>query len=1028
MSESILKALMQLFAIIARPDSNENSRRPLVIDFLKQQLNLDLVHEYLLIFDNYYQKHKKRQTHRSRKGLASSSVRVLTICTVINKELTLKQKIIVVIRLLEFINSERNPNRQELEFVETVAETFHISIKEFEEFKTLVFDTYNNIPDFDNILIISNINNDVKKNVKHLYAASVDGPIIVYHCRSANMHAFVYHGNRELYLNGQMIHKDRVYVLSSGSAIRDAKRHPVYYSDIVSAYNIDDDSLQVAFEAKNITYKFKNSILGVQETNFVEKSGKLIGIMGGSGSGKSTLLSVLNGSFKPETGSVKINGFDVHTDKDRIEGVIGHVSQDDLLMEDLTVFQNLYYNAKLCFSKYNKRKLLRIVVTVLKSIGLYEIKAMKVGSPLNKKISGGQRKRLNIALELIREPTVLFLDEPTSGLSSRDSENIMDILKELTLKGKLIFVVIHQPSSDIFKMFDRLMIIDQGGYTVYDGDPVDAIVYFKSGIKQADWSASECPDCGNVNPEQIFDIIESQVLDEYGNITSTRKTLPKEWHSYYKKNKKENNNGLIENAGEIKKLPKISFKIPGRVKQFYIFVQREVLSKLSNRQYLIMNIFEAPVLAFLLSYIIKYYNIANSDVGYILSKNTNLPVYIFMAVIVGLFVGMTLSADEIIKDRKILKRESFLNLSRTSYLFSKIFILFAISAYQALVFVLIGNSILEIKNMYLEYWIVLFSSWTFSVLMGLNISDGFKTTITIYIVIPFLIIPQIILSGIIVRYEKLNPSISSPGKIPWFGEIITARWAYEALAVNQFVENKYMKPIYKYERGKHHANYKKDKWLKDLELKLNYYNRNKDNDAKKDETKKYLRVIKNEIKKELIYNKKVRSNLKIENLEPNKVKDTDLLKVDKYFKDLNNYYKHLFKIYDEKEEEYVYKQTKNDSLNVNYIKLKRQNHNITLEDFVTNEGEIEPIVEYEDELYQKTGMIYQYPKSFVKAHFYAPKKLFFGNYYSTLYVNLIIIWLYNIILYFMLYYSFIKRSLNFLDRFSSLYKKGNSDK
>ncbi len=88
---------------------------------------------------------------------------------------------------------------------------------------------------------------------------------------------------------------------------------------------------------------------------------------------------------------------------------------------------------------------------VLKNLGLYEIKDIQVGSPLNKKISGGQRKRLNIALELIREPAVLFLDEPTSGLSSRDSENILDLLKELSLKGKLVFVVIHQPSSEIFQ-------------------------------------------------------------------------------------------------------------------------------------------------------------------------------------------------------------------------------------------------------------------------------------------------------------------------------------------------------------------------------------------------------------------------------------------------------------------------------------------------------------------------------------------------------------------------------------------------
>ena len=136
------------------------------------------------------------------------------------------------------------------------------------------------------------------------------------------------------------------------------------------------------------------------------------------------------------------------------------------------------------------------------------------------------RKRLNIALELIREPAVLFLDEPTSGLSSRDSENILDLLKELTFKGKLVFVVIHQPSSDIFKMFDRLLILDTGGYLIYNGNPIDSIMYFKSRVQAADWNESECPTCGNVNPEQVFNIVETNVLDEFGKLTHTRRISP----------------------------------------------------------------------------------------------------------------------------------------------------------------------------------------------------------------------------------------------------------------------------------------------------------------------------------------------------------------------------------------------------------------------------------------------------------------------------------------------------------------------
>ena len=298
---------------------------------------------------------------------------------------------------------------------------------------------------------------------------------------------------------------------------------------------------------------------------------RLVGIMGGSGSGKSTLLNVLNGNYPPSSGEIKINGIGLYESPKLLEGVIGFVPQDDLLIEELSVFENLYYNAKLCFGNYEDDKLIELVNEVLISIGLFEAKDLKVGNPLSKTISGGQRKRLNIALELIREPSILFVDEPTSGLSSNDSEIIMDLLKVLALKGKLIFVVIHQPSSEIYKMFDQLIILDVGGYPIYKGDPVDAVVYFKKLINHVNADESECETCGNVNPEQIFNIIDMKVVDEYGEFTGNRKVSPLEWNKHYQKliNPKTNEN-------KKQKIPDSIFKIPSLLKQFGIFFIRDI--------------------------------------------------------------------------------------------------------------------------------------------------------------------------------------------------------------------------------------------------------------------------------------------------------------------------------------------------------------------------------------------------------------------------------------------------------------------
>ncbi len=1013
MSERILKALMQLFAIIARPESNKEDRRHVVESFLNQLLNKELVLEYLNVFDEFYYHFQEKQKKKSRKRVALSSVKVLKICTEINTELIQKQKTVVLIRLLEFIKSDSEViTEQELEFVETVASTFNISIEEYSHIKSFVLNSIKNIPFSPHILIIDKNNKHRHPEVKHIRSKGMIGEIKILNIESTNMQIFRYDGAKELYLNGQLIPKDKVNVLTAGSSIRNPSIKPVYYGDIVSKFKLDLLKSRIVFEASHLEYKFPNGKLGLRDLSFTEESGRLIGIMGASGAGKSTLLNVLNGSNKPSKGEIFINGIDIHAQQEKVEGSIGHVSQDDLLIEELTVFQNLYYNAKLCFGNYTESQIVESVEKVLQNLGLFDIKDMVVGSPLNKKISGGQRKRLNIALELIREPSVLFLDEPTSGLSSRDSENIMDLLKELALKGRLVFVVIHQPSSDIFKMFDRLLILDKGGYLIYNGDPVDSIIYFKSRMQQADWSDSECTVCGNVNSEQIFNIVESQVLDEYGNLTQARKISPAEWNAHYLKHVEEQKK-IIKPAVDI---PENTFKIPKKLKQFRVFVIRDVLAKLTNKQYLFINLLEAPVLAILLSYIIKYYDVTGGNAaGYIYSENTNLPVYIFMAVIIAIFIGLTVSAEEIISDRKILKREKFLNLSRTSYLFSKVAILTGLSAIQAFTFVIVGNSILEIKGMYFSYWLILFSTWCFANMLGLNISDSFKTSVTIYILIPFLVIPQIILSGIIVKFDKLNPTISSPVSIPWYGEIMTARWAYEALAVHQFKDNEFEKQFYIYDKLISLARYRKDFWLTTLSNKLNSLSRDLKNKSKEEQVKSDIKLIKDEI----VYHEKMNDKIKfdkIKKLEFGKFNEKTIEKLRNYFYDVKSYYIKLANRANNAKDKKISEQQTNREEREAFLKLKQNYDNEGLNDFVKN-SEVVRIVEYKGRLYQKADPIFQDPESgFIEAHFYAPRKQIFGKFYDTYWVNLGVIWFMTILLYVSLHFSGLKNLLGYMER------------
>lgn len=1020
MSEQILKALMQLFAIIARPASSKEDRRIVVESLLKKQLNQELVEEYLKIFDDFYKMHQEKQKEKDKRQrrISSSSVRVLKICTEINEELIQTQKIIVLFQLLEFSKSgEGEITDQELEFVKTVSDTFNIPEEEYDLMNSFVLNSFDKIPESSKMLIINNAKDHSIPETKHFLKETLEGNIWIFYVTSANMYLLRYIGDSEIYMNSQLLQQDKVYVLNTGASIRDPKTKPIYYSDIVSKFWAEElKESRIVYEVKNLEYKFKGGKIGLHDINFQEESGRLIGIMGASGAGKSTLLNVLNGTYVPSSGEVLINGVNIHTEKEKIEGIIGHVSQDDLLIEELTVFQNLYFNAKLCFDNYTEWELVDTVNKTLKNLGLFEIKDMKVGSPLNKKISGGQRKRLNIALELIREPPVLFLDEPTSGLSSRDSENILDLLKELALKGKLVFVVIHQPASDLFKMFDKLIILDTGGWLIYNGDPVESIIYFKSRIQHANWNESECHVCGNVTPEQIFNIVESNVLDEFGKITNTRKISPKEWNANYL-NRSFKDQTKLEPTNEI---PEIAFKIPNIIKQCLIFVRRNILSKLADTQYLVINLFEAPILAFFLAILIKYFNVSNEG-GYNLYENENLPVYMFMSVIVAIFMGLSVSAEEIIKDRKLLKREAFLNLSWSSYLVSKVAVLFVISAIQAFAFVIVGNTIIEIKGMYWQYWLVIFSCWAMSNMMGLVISDSFKTVVTIYILIPFLVIPQIILSGVMVKFEKLNPSLSSPNKIPWYGEFITARWGYEALAVYHFMNNKFEKQFYGLDKAISTADFKNIYWYPEMKNRLEAVERNYQDQDKKEEVINDLEVLRNEINKELNDNTVLKFdlsyNLYYEKLTPELIDQTK-----KYIERLKRYYTKVRNIANSKKDSII---TYLDNANrEEYRKMRRDYLNESLEEFVKNSNESQKIMEYKGELVRKFDPIFFDPKSkFIKAHFYAPQKQLFGKYHDTLWVNILAIWLMTILLYGALNYRLLKKFLDSFEQIGSKFAK-----
>jgi ABC transport system ATP-binding/permease protein len=1016
MSEEILKALTQLFAIITKQDGGVTANeRDYVIKFFQSELDQDSVKEYIELYDKQVGYNLEESDGKNEKRLTSvkDSVKTLGIGKKINKTLTQKQKVIVLIKILELVRSDKNLASQRMEIIDTISNVFNIGKDEYKLIESFVLTEDYLSLDFSDILIVNSEPIIPNPQLKHIYTEKLNGQILFMKLNSVDLYFVKYIGKDDLILNGFTVKYNHVYLFSHGSTIKTPKSAPLYYSDLIVNFQADFKANKLSFNANNLEYKFKNGGIGLRNVNISEGPGKLIGIMGASGAGKTTLLNVLAGIETPTGGEVLINGINIHTEKDKIQGVIGYVSQDDLLIEELTVYENLYYNAKLCFKDLGEQELDKRVLEVLGSLGLEQRKDLKVGSVLDKTISGGQRKRLNIALELIREPAVMFVDEPTSGLSSRDSENVIDLLKELSLKGKLIFVVIHQPSSDIYKMFDKMFIMDTGGYPIFYGNPVEAVTYFKKATNQVDSEKGQCAACGNVNPEQIFNIIEAKVVDEYGQFTNKRKVNPQQWNDLFTEKFK------IEKFEDVKEEPPKNLKIPGKIKQTVIFTTRDFLSKISNKQYLIINLLEAPLLAFLLAFVIRYKNVTEGG-KYIYRFNENIPAFILIAIIVALFMGLTVSAEEIIKDRKILKRESFLNLSRTSYLCSKLSILFFLSAIQTLTFVLLGNYILEIKDMTMNYWLVLFSISCFANVLGLNVSSAFNSAVTVYIIIPLLLIPQMVLSGLLFSFDKLNNLISTKGKVPVIADMMASRWAYEAIAVNHYKSNDYEAPFYTLEKEESGADFKDAYWLPKISDKITYCQNNfkSTNDSIRFRVANNLELIKAELKNEENFTKINKVDLD-KSLNSKTFNEDIANQLRTELEDLEKVYLERFSKAESFKEALVAHKEATTDFKLNEYKDKYFNESLT--DLVRNVNTKDKIVEFEGRLIKQSDPVYTDPinpgHAFdYRTHFFAPTKHFFGSLHDTFYFNIAVIWLMSLLLYAALYFEVFKKIIGLFSK------------
>ena len=574
-------------------------------------------------------------------------------------------------------------------------------------------------------------------------------------------------------------------------------------------------------EIRDLNHRFREGETAVDSISFSVTRGEMVCVMGASGSGKSTLMRILAGQLQPQQGDVLLNGQSLYHDLDSLRGYVAHIPQEDAFDEHLTIEENLEFAAAIRAPHLTNTDRSRRIDGKLVELGLSERRNNLVGTPTNKVLSGGERKRLNIGLDMIGNADIFLFDEPTSGLSSKDAEHVIDIVRSMA-HNKIVLVTIHQPTSKIFQMFSKALLLDKGGKLVFYGTPHEMLEYFAAAEHEQQFGTElgGCPACGTTRPEFIFDVLETPLRDLSGDIIyeenlesqliPARRYSPDYWRDKYESFR------LLQDMRQVAvrkqapaALPPAPVKrhdaIRGRDEwtQFRTLLKRAFISKMRIRGNLLTTIVEAPLLAALIGVVLRYSADGNA---YDFASAYHIPTYLFLSLTVAMFLGLTNSCDDIIRDRIVLQRERNLNVRLPYYIFAKTGTLALFAALQCALFVLIGNAILEIRGMFWPHFLFNFITALGGIAIGLFISSLVEDGKTAANVVPLILIPNIILGGALIKYEDMNRDLDfmysvqrffsthprveqdpedAEVQVPLICEFIPMRWSYEALVVAQ---------------------------------------------------------------------------------------------------------------------------------------------------------------------------------------------------------------------------------------------------
>ncbi|MCK9874649.1 ATP-binding cassette domain-containing protein [Frankia sp. Ag45/Mut15] len=499
------------------------------------------------------------------------------------------------------------------------------------------------------------------------------------------------------------------------------------------------DSGDVSFEAEHLNVWAGDKQL-MHDMTFRLPGQALLGVVGPSGAGKSTLLGALTGFRPANEGTVRYAGRDLYDEYDELRRRIGYVPQDDILHTSLTVRRALEYGAKLRFPPdVTEAERARRIDEVLAELNLTPHASTVVA-----RLSGGQRKRVSVALELLTRPTLLYLDEPTSGLDPGMDLQVMQSLRALADDGRTVIVVTHSVAQ--LDLCDYVLVLAPGGHVAYFGPPGDALPFFG---------------------EQGYPWVFLRLQDDPGAESAARFRQSRHYVP------------ASVTAPSARPEPE---ELPS-IRQQTVLSQLVSLSKrtmsviASDKGYLRL----AVAFPFVLGTIPRFIGGDFADTNDKFTPNSNGPTIFLIMVLCACFMGMSNSVREIVKERAIYQRERAIGLSRTAYVGSKVLVLFIITALQAIPFTVIGLAgrqppgALLLGNSLLDCMLAIFIVTFASGMIGLVISalvDNADKTMPLLVIVTMI---QLVFSAGIVP-------VSGQVGLQQVSVISPARWGYAALA------------------------------------------------------------------------------------------------------------------------------------------------------------------------------------------------------------------------------------------------------